>query len=115
VANPVRDGSAQAAKAQYERMMQEIFSECRRVLKDDGLMTLMFTHKSQDAWETLTRSLIEAGWTITGSFPVESEAAESLHQKDMASAASSIFLSCRKRTGEQPFPAVWTGLGGQGV
>ena len=35
---------------------------------------------------------------------------------DTASAASSIFLSCRKRTTEQqPFPAVWTGLGGQGV
>ena len=69
VANPARDGSAQAAKATYERMMQEIFNECGRVLKDDGLMTLMFTHKSQDAWEALTRSLIEAGWTITASFP----------------------------------------------
>jgi adenine-specific DNA methylase len=57
-------------------MMQEIFHECRRVLKDEGLLTLMFTHKSQDAWEALTRSLIEAGWTITASFPVESEAAE---------------------------------------
>jgi adenine-specific DNA methylase len=115
VANPARDGSAQAAKATYERMMQEIFNECRRVLKDEGLMTLMFTHKSQDAWEALTRSLIEAGWTITASFPVESEFSASLHQKDTASAASSIFLSCRKRTVEQPFPAVWTGLGGQGV
>jgi putative DNA methylase len=115
VANPARDGSAQAAKAQYERMMQEIFNECRRVLKHDGLMTLMFTHKSQDAWEALTRSLIEAGWTITASFPVESEGEHSIHQKDTASAASSIFLSCRKRTVEHPFPAVWTGLGGQGV
>jgi hypothetical protein len=75
----------------------------------------MFTHKSQDAWETLTHSLIEAGWTITASFPVESEAAESLHQKGTASAASSIFLSCRKRTKDQTFPAAWTGLGGQGV
>jgi len=115
VANPARDGSAQAAKATYERMMQEIFNECGRVLKDDGLMTLMFTHKSQDAWEALTRSLIEAGWTITASFPVESEGEHSIHQMDTASAASSIFLSCRKRTAERPFPAVWTGLGGQGV
>jgi adenine-specific DNA methylase len=115
VANPVRDGSAKAAKAQYERMMKEIFAECRRVLKDDGLMTLMFTHKTQAAWEALTRSLIESGWAITSSFPVESEAAESLHQKEMAAAASSIFLSCRKRETDHDFPAVWTGLGGQGV
>jgi adenine-specific DNA methylase len=115
VANPARDGSSAAAKATYERMMREVFDECRRVVKDNGLMTLMFTHKSQDAWEVLTRSLVEAGWTITASFPVESEAAESIHQKGTASAASSIFLACRKRTTEQPFPAVWTGLGGQGV
>ncbi|MGE3536742.1 MAG: DUF1156 domain-containing protein [Candidatus Tectimicrobiota bacterium] len=115
VANPVRDGSRQAAKETYERIMREIFAECRRVVKDDGLMTLMFTHKSQDAWEVLTRSLIEAGWMLTASFPVESEGASSIHQMDTASAASSIFLACRKRVVAQPFPALWTGLGGQGV
>ena len=76
VANPVRDGSAKGAKAAYERMMAEIFAESRRVLKDNGIMTIMFTHKSQDAWETLTRALIETGWNITAAFPVESEGTE---------------------------------------
>lgn len=115
VANPARDGSAKAAKATYERMMGEIFAECRRVLKNDGILTLMFTHKSQEAWEALTRSLIEAGWTITAAFPVESEAATSLHQKDMAAAASSIFLACRKGSVASSVPALWTGLAGRGV
>jgi putative DNA methylase len=95
--------------------MAEIFRECRRTLKDDGLLTLMFTHKTQDAWETLTRSLIESGWSITACFPVESEGANSMHQKDLAAAASSIFIACRKRPLETDFPASWTGLGGQGV
>lgn len=115
VANPARDGSAGKAKAEYERMMGEIFAECRRALKDDGIMTLMFTHKSQDAWEVLTRSLLEHGWNITASFPVESEGEESLHQKDKASAASSIFLSCRKRVKKPETPATWTSFGGAGV
>jgi putative DNA methylase len=115
VANPARDGSAKAAKLAYEQMMGQIFAECRRVLKDNGLMTLMFTNKTQEAWEALTRSLIEAGWTITASFPVESEAAESIHQKNMAAAASSIFLSCRKREQDGTALALWTGLAGQGV
>ncbi len=73
VANPARDGGRMQAHAAYERLMEEIFTECRRVLKDTGMMTLMFTHKSQAAWEALTQSLIEAGWIITASFPVESE------------------------------------------
>lgn len=115
VANPDRDGSAAGAKQAYETIMKEIFAEARRCLKDDGLLSLMFTHKSQDAWETLTRSLIEAGWIITATVPVESEAAASMHQKDMAAAASSIFISCRKRKTENQEQAVWKGLGGQGV
>ncbi len=115
VANPARDGSADNAAREYERLMGEIFTECRRVLKNDGIMTIMFTHKSQDAWEALTRSLIDSGWMITSSFPVDSEASESIHQKNMAAAASSIFLTCRKRGDEDSAPATWTGFGGTGV
>lgn len=115
VANPARDGSSTKAKETYEQLMGEIFRECHRVLKDDGIMTLMFTHKSQEAWEALTRSLIENGWIITASMPVESESQESTHQKDMAAAASSIFLACRKRTKGEGDVAVWTGFGGTGV
>lgn len=115
VANPARDGGKEAAKVTYERMMADIFRDCRRVMKDDGVMTLMFTHKEQDAWETLTHSLINAGWEITASFPVESEGENSLHQKDLAAAASSIFITCRKRSLDDRLPSTWTGLGGTGV
>jgi adenine-specific DNA methylase len=115
VANPARDGSAGASDAAYERRMQEIFAECRRVLKRDGLMTVMFTHVSQHAWEALTRSLIESGWTITSTLPVASESEHSIHQMDLAAAASSIFLSCRRRTETAALPTAWTGIGGMGV
>lgn len=115
VANPERDGSAAGAKAAYERLMGEIFAECRRVVRNDGVMTLMFTHKSQEAWETLTQALIEHGWTITAAMPVESEFANSQHTMDTASAISSIFLTCRKRLNESSEPASWTGFGGTGV
>lgn len=115
VANPVRDGSAKEADKVYESRMSEIFAECRRVVKDDGIMVMMFTHKTQAAWQTLTRALIENGWVITASFPVDSESAASLHQKDMAAAASSIFISCRKRDMSTREPAIWQGFGGSGV
>jgi adenine-specific DNA methylase len=115
VANPARDGSGNRAAAEYERLMAEIFTEARRALRDDGLLTLMFNHKTQEAWETLTRSLIESGWTITACFPVESEGENSMHQKDLAAAASSIFLACRKRNTDDSGTAVWQGFGGQGV
>lgn len=115
VANPARDGSVKDADITYENRMSEIFAECRRVLRDDGVMTMMFTHKTQEAWETLTRALIENGWIISSSFPVDSESSASMHQKDMAAAASSIFLACRKRDMSEKEPAVWQGFGGSGV
>ena len=116
VANPLRDGSTKEANETYERRMGEIFAECRRVMKDDGILTMMFTHKTQAAWETITKALIENGWVISSSFPVESEAGDSIHQKDMAAAASSIFLACRKQNpAEDHKPSVWSGFGGVGV
>ena len=115
VANPVRDGGARQANETYERLMGEIFAECRRVMKDDGVLTMMFTHKTQDAWETLTRALIENGWLISSTFPVESEADISLHQAGKAAAASSIFITCRKRDVADREPSVWSGFGGKGV
>ena len=115
VANPERDGGAKEAKAEYERMMGEIFEEARRVLKDDGIMTMMFTHKSQDAWETLTKALIEKGWIITSSIPVESEGALDIHHQNIAATQSSIFISCRKGPdGETRQPSSWS-FGGRGV
>jgi hypothetical protein len=95
--------------------MAEIFSESFRVLKKEGLLTIMFTHKTEEAWEALTRSLIEASWIITGAFPVESEFGYSQHIMDQASAKSSVFLSCRKRESHDRQPAVWTAFGGSGV
>lgn len=115
VANPVRDGGAKEADHVYEQRMSEIFAECRRVMKDDGVMTMMFTHKTQAAWETLTKALIENGWIISSSFPVDSEFAAALNQKDLAAAASSIFIACRKRDMSDRAPAVWRGFGGTGV
>ncbi|MBW1961243.1 MAG: DUF1156 domain-containing protein [Deltaproteobacteria bacterium] len=115
VANPDRDGGNSKAKKTYERMMREIFNECQRALKPDGIMTLMFTHKTQEAWEALTKSLIESGWNISSSIPVESETQKGIHTRDTASALSSVFLACRKRLSQSAEASFWTGIGGTGV
>ncbi|MCF8137376.1 MAG: DUF1156 domain-containing protein [Desulfotignum sp.] len=115
VANPDRDGSTKKAKSSYEQRMKDIFSEARRVLKPEGLLNIMFTHKSQDAWETLTHSLIDSGWMISSTIPVESEFLKSQHIMENASASSSIFITCRKRMTASTEPAAWTGFGGTGV
>ena len=115
VANPFREGNVNAANEFYEQRMCEIFTECRRVLKNDGIMTMMFTHKTQDAWETLTKALIESGWVISSTFPVESEGIKGIYQNGMAATVSAIFISCRKRDSLDSEPSQWKGLTGTGV
>ncbi len=104
VANPARYKGEKGAKARagkdYQERMAAIFQECRRVLKPDGIMTLMFTHKATGAWDALTVGLMEAGFKITASWPINTEAPGSLHIKDKAAANSTIFLACRPRAEE---------------
>ena len=101
VANPARFQGQKGAKAlagrDYQERMASIFAECRRTLKPGGVMTLMFTHKATGAWDALTKGLMEAGFAITASWPINTEAEGSLHIKDKAAAKSTIFLVCRPR------------------
>lgn len=100
-------GAARLADDDYRVKMQGIFSECRRVLKDDGIMTVMFTHKDTGAWDALAMSLMDAGFVITASWPVNTEASSSLHIKDKAAANSTIFLVCRPRDDAQGDTMYW--------
>jgi putative DNA methylase len=94
------------ANADYEAKMAAIFSECSRVLRDAGVLTVMFTHKRAEAWDTLGMGLLEAGFRIEASWPVNTESEQSLHQANKNAAASTILLVCRKRDhrdGRAPF------------
>ncbi len=101
VANPAKFQGEKGARARasrdYRDRMASIFAECRRVLKPGGIMTLMFTHKATGAWDALTTGLIESGFTITASWPINTEAGGSLHIRDRAAANSTVFLACRPR------------------
>ncbi len=105
VANPARFQAMgkrrdELADLDYEAKMTGIFAECRRVLRDDGVMSVMFTHKRSEAWDTLGMGLLQAGFTVETSWPVNTESEHSLHQANMNSAASTIMLVCRKRDAE---------------
>lgn len=86
------------ADLDYEAKMTAIFAEARRALRDDGVLSVMFTHKRAEAWNTLGMGLLQAGFTIETSWPVNTESENSLHQANVNSAASTIMLVCRKRT-----------------
>ena len=106
VANPAKFRDQKGARAlagrDYQQRMAAIFAECQRVLRPDGIMTLMFTHKATGAWDALTTGLMDAGFAITASWPINTEAGGSLHIRDKAAANSTVFLACRPRPVADP-------------
>jgi adenine-specific DNA methylase len=102
VANPARfeamgSKKKKLAEQDYERKMAAAFREMHRVLRHDGVLTVMFTHKRVEAWDTLATALISAGFAIKASWPVHTESEHSLHQAKKNAASSTILLVCRKR------------------
>lgn len=84
-------------KNSFERRMTLALSEGRRVLQPSGMGIVVFAHKSTTGWEAQIQALIDAGWVITGSWPIDTERGGRMNAQDTASLASSIHLICRPR------------------
>lgn len=84
----------------FEDTMAEAFAEGRRVLRDDGIGSVVFAHKTTEGWEALLSGMIRGGWTITGSWPISTEMATRLRARDSAALATSVHLICRPRPQE---------------
>jgi adenine-specific DNA methylase len=118
VANPARfeamgSKKKKLAEQDYERKMAAAFREMHRVLRPDGVLTVMFTHKRVEAWDTLATALISAGFAIKASWPVHTESEHSLHQAKKNAASSTILLVCRKRDDGSREPVWWEDIQGQ--
>jgi len=91
----------EAARKWYEAEMTKVFCEVNRVLKREGIVVIVFAHKTTSAWETLISGLLKSGLTVTASWPLHTERPGRLRAQESAALASSIFLVCRKRQTEE--------------
>ncbi len=83
----------------FEQGMRNAFLEGRRLLSENGLYTVVYAHKTTVAWETLVAALLEAGLSVTASWPLHTERPGRMRSHDSAALGSSVFLVCRKRPG----------------
>ena len=86
----------------FEETMAKAFSEGRRVLREDGVGSVVFAHKTTEGWEALLSGMILGGWTITGSWPIATERPGRLRSQDSAALATSVHLVCRPRSEDAP-------------
>jgi adenine-specific DNA methylase len=92
--------------AYYERELAKAFSEGRRVVRPDGIGTIVFASKTTASWEAILKAVVDAGWIITGSWPIDTEMETRVAAQGQARLASSVHLVCRPR--ENPDGSVRT-------
>jgi adenine-specific DNA methylase len=81
----------------FERMMTVATSEARRYTKPSGIGVVVFANKSTSGWEAMLTALVDSGWIVSASWPIDTEMSSRLRAQDSAVLASSVHLVCRPR------------------
>lgn len=97
VAAAYRQGGKAAARTFYEDSMFRSLQEASRVTKPQGVLVVVYAHKTTLGWATLVEALRRAGYMVTEAWPLDTEAKSRVAHQGDAALASSIFLVARKR------------------
>ena len=81
----------------FEQAIGRAAKEGKRVLAADSIGGVVFAHKTTEGWEALLTGIVQAGWVITASWPIDTEMATRVSARDTASLATSVHLVCRPR------------------
>lgn len=81
----------------FELQMARAMSEVRRILSPEGISVVIFAHKSTRGWEAQLQAMVDAGWIVTGSWPIDTERPGRVRAQGSAALQSSVHLVCRPR------------------
>lgn len=114
IATPCRHGgSMEKAKMFFEDGMVNACLQMHQNARDDIPVTIYYAYKQSDTnesgdgqkssgWETMLSAIIQAGFSITGTWPMRTEKEGRMISNGTNALASSIVLVCRKRGAEAP-------------
>lgn len=116
VATPYRfDGSVEKARDFFEDGMLHTCQQIYQYAREDVPVTIYYAYKQSDTdnrenetttastgWETMLSAVIQAGFAITGTWPMRTEMSNRSIASGTNALASSIVLVCRKRSEDAP-------------
>lgn len=113
IAEPARfAGDRHQARAFFEGGVRSVFTRLRSIASNDYPLTVYYAFKQAETsgdgattstgWETMLAGLLDAGFSITGTWPTRTERTGRLRDTGSNALASSIVLVCRPRQLEAP-------------
>ncbi|MGH7794436.1 MAG: DNA methyltransferase [Candidatus Binatia bacterium] len=90
------------AVEQFAAKLRAVFSECCRVLKDDGLVVFSYHHSRADGWTALADAILGAGLTFVNCHPVKAEMSVATPKSQAKEPIQlDVLLVCRKQSGDK--------------
>ncbi len=111
IASPYRHGGKEQAEAFFLEGMTRAIRAMARATPADTPVTIYYAFKQAElkkeglfstGWETFLGAVLEAGFSVTGTWPVRTELSNRMIAKGTNALASSIVLVCRKRPEDAP-------------
>jgi putative DNA methylase len=81
----------------FSREMASALRVSRRSLADGGVAIIVFADSSTKSWESILGAIVDAGWTVTSSWPIDTEMQTRTQAQESASLQSSVHIVCRPR------------------
>lgn len=76
----------------YDRKIGEAFAEMRRVVHEDGVVTIVFGSGDVVVWQRLLSAIDQAGLILTGSWPANTESGG---QQGKSNISTTLTMACR--------------------
>lgn len=83
----------------YSQKLTEALAEARRVVTDDGVVTIVFGHNDPDVWKELLEAITSAGLILTGTWPALTEKGGGAGS---ANIVTTMTLACRAAPADRP-------------
>jgi putative DNA methylase len=113
VADPFRHDGKEKAQKFFEGGFSDVFKRIRETAPDGYPITVFYAFKQAETkaagdhastgWETLLEGMLDAGWSVTATWPIRTELVNRAGAIGANSLAASIALACRPRPSDAGF------------
>ena len=83
----------------YDTKIAEAFAECRRVIHDDGVVTIVFGHGDPGVWRRFLTAISQAELVLTGAWPANTEKGGAAGSSNIN---TTLTLACRPAPTNRP-------------
>lgn len=83
----------------FTARLTTVWTECHRILKDDGLLVFTYHHSRAEGWSSILKAIVDSGFGVVAAHPIKAEMSGATPKNQAKEPIDlDIILVCRKRS-----------------